>query len=107
MKPEAHRGIRELLPLGCDEVPNASAGPGQGDPTDEEDHEHDVRERGREVHHLEGPSDRLSRPADPAQGAATEAEQALPPGYRCPVLRALGSFPQALPGLGTRGRQGV
>ena len=58
MKSEAHRGICEFLPLWCDEVPNPSAGPGQGDSSDEKDHEHNIWERGREVHHLQKPPQR-------------------------------------------------
>lgn len=100
MKPEAHRGIRELLPLGRDEVPDASAGPRQGDPADEEDHQHDVREGGREVHHLEGPTDGLSRPARPAQGASTEAQPALPPGRGSRGLGRPGGFRELCQGWG-------
>lgn len=107
MKAEAHRGIREFLPLRRDEVPDPSAGPGQGHSADEENHEHDVGERGREVHHLQEPSGRASGNSSgvcPCAEAPTEVGCDRPPGHKLPTWGHPGGSPQTLPGLGTQGR---
>lgn len=86
MKSEAHRGIRKFLPLRRDEVPNPSTSSRQGNSSDEKNHQHDVRERGREVHHLEKPPTWGQEGADTrdvTKGASTEAECELPPGRKC------------------------
>lgn len=44
--------VIQLLPLGCDEVEDAVEGPGEGYPSDQQDDQHYVGERGCEIHHL-------------------------------------------------------
>ena len=93
MKSEAHRGVCEFLPLGRDEVPNPSAGSRQGDASDEKDHEHDVRERGREVYHLQKPPRGGS--SEPRRRREAECDLHLDMGASWAI------FPQTLPGWGT------
>lgn len=95
VKPGAHRGICELLPLRRDEVPDPIASSGQGDSSDEKDHEHDVRKRGREVNHLEKPCNRgwVERACSTGQRNINGGRWDLPPGRRCPM--------GGHPGLGT------
>ena len=94
MKSEAHRGVCEFLPLRRDEVPNPSAGSRKGDASDEKDHEHDVRERGREVYHLQKPPRGGS--SEPRRRREAECDLHLDMGASWAL------FPQTLPGWGTR-----
>jgi len=45
-------GIIEFFPFGCYEVKDPRTGPWQSDPSDQQDDQHHIRERGSEIHHL-------------------------------------------------------
>lgn len=52
MQQQTHHGINQLLPLGCDEVPDAIPSSRQGYSSYEQDDQDHVGEGGCEVHNL-------------------------------------------------------
>lgn len=64
----AHLRVGQLAEVGCDVEEDALLGPGQRNPTEEKDDQHDVRVGGGEVNHLaEKLATRSSHPLQRAQ----------------------------------------
>ena len=86
----AHLVVCEAAPVGDDVELDSHDGPLQGGVPDEQDEEHGVGERRREVHHLPGRLDSLEDTEEDDDPGEQQAEAQLPAELRAAELDTLG-----------------